>query len=435
VTATAPTAAVVGAGLCGLTAAYRLAQAGWTVTVFEAAETAGGRVQTLRTHGYQIDVGASAFSGAYEPYLQLIGELGLPYHAVSPFVAIPRDGHTHLLDMNRMLTSGLRTRLLSPRAKLRAARLGLDVARAKRRGQLDYADMRKAAPLDTETARDYALRRLSPELDRYLCEPIVRTMLIADTDAVSKVELFSGVANVFATKIYTIAGGQGRVCETLAAGLDVRLGCAVERVQANGNGIAVTHAAGSEQVDAAIVTAPLPTAARICPDHAEMLTPLHERLGYTQCLKVAIGTTAQPHTPAFLVQLPSSEDSDVALLFLDHNKCADRAPAGHGLIDACWETRASQRMFDAPDEAIVARTMQTILRLYPELHGTVDFAHVTRWTQALPHTAVGAYRRIGELNAALDPRDPIQFAGDYLSAAGQNTAVALGNRAAENVIG
>jgi oxygen-dependent protoporphyrinogen oxidase len=48
---------------------------------------------------------------------------------------------------------------------------------------------------------------------------------------------------------------------------------------------------------------------------------------------------------------------------------------------------------------------------------------------------VGAYRKIGEFNAALDPSSPIQFAADYMSAAGQNTCVARGNRVAENLLG
>lgn len=436
----APSVAVVGAGLCGLTAAHRLAQAGWKATVFESTGAAGGRVQTFRSCGYQVDIGASAFSGAYEPYIRLVDELGIGYRPVSPWVAIPRGGRAHLLNMDRMVASGLRTRLLPASAKLRLARLALDVARAKRRDQLDYSDMRKAAPLDTETVRAYALRRLTAEIDQYLCDPIVRTMLIADSDKVSKVELFSGIANIFASRIYAIEGGQGRVCEALAERLDVRLGCPVERVVPAGAGVEVAHrdssgATATERYDAAVVAVPLPVALRICPDHASLLAPLSESLGYTRCLKVAIGTTVQPRTPAFLVQFSSREDPDVALLFLDHNKCPDRAPAGHALIDACWETGASERSMDASDDTIVERTLQSVLRLFPELAGKVDFTHVTRWSHALPLTSLGAYRKIGDFNAAVDPSAPIQFAADYMSAAGQNTAVALGNRAAENLRG
>ena len=66
--------------------------------------------------------------------------------------------------------------------------------------------------------------------------------------------------------------------------------------------------------------------------------------------------------------------------------------------------------------------------------GYVDFTHVTRWRRALPFTRIGSYRQIGTLNAALDPRSRIQYAADFMSAAGQNTAVEFGNRAARNIV-
>lgn len=43
--------AVVGAGIAGLTAAYRLAQAGLQVTVFESESKVGGRVVAVRSDG------------------------------------------------------------------------------------------------------------------------------------------------------------------------------------------------------------------------------------------------------------------------------------------------------------------------------------------------------------------------------------------------
>src|SRR5690349_8588912 len=42
------TVTVIGAGLAGLSAAYKLYQAGWNVTVLEARNRVGGRVYTLR---------------------------------------------------------------------------------------------------------------------------------------------------------------------------------------------------------------------------------------------------------------------------------------------------------------------------------------------------------------------------------------------------
>jgi len=263
----------------------------------------------------------------------------------------------------------------------------------------------------------------------------VRTMLIADTDKVSKVELLSGIGNIFTAKILAAAGGQGRVPEALAARLEVHLQTPVTEVRRNGTRVCISHSGTTSDYDACVVTCPLPEATAICVDDRSILGPLDKSLGYTQCISVALGTARPPDCPAFLVMFPSVENPDIALIFLDHNKAPDRAPAGHGLLSCLWETGASERMIDASDEELVGHTLATVFEVFPELRDTVEFTHVTRWRRALPFTRIGAYQDIGRLNAALDPASPVQYAADFMSAAGQNTAVEFGNRAARNLIG
>ncbi|MHB8695051.1 MAG: protoporphyrinogen/coproporphyrinogen oxidase [Solirubrobacteraceae bacterium] len=434
-----PTAAVVGGGLSGLVAAYRLSRAGWAVTVFEREPQIGGRVETIEQDGYVIDTAATAVGGSYHAYVELVAELGLRIIPAPPYTGIARDGQLHLIRMDQMVRSGLRTRLLSPTAKVRAIRLGFDAIRAKRKGWLDYSDMRKAAPLDTESTRDYARRALGAELDSYLCEPITRAMMMADTDKVSKVELLSGIANVFIGRWGSLQGGSAQLPRTLAKSAEIRTECPVERVFDHGAHVEVVHRGASgvpeaERFDACVVAAPLHAAAGMCPQFAELFGPLTGSLEYTQAISVAVGTTVRPDCPALLMQLPSREDRNVALLFLDHNKGPERTPAGHGLFTADWEMAASAEAMHEPDEVLVERTLSTIYRLFPEVRDTVDFTHVRRWPLALMHTKIGAFRRIGEFNAALDPRSRIQFAADYMSEAGQNTAVTFGSRAAANLI-
>ena len=49
---------VVGAGMAGLAAAYRLRQAGVDVTVLESSDHVGGRLGTDSRDGYMIERGA-----------------------------------------------------------------------------------------------------------------------------------------------------------------------------------------------------------------------------------------------------------------------------------------------------------------------------------------------------------------------------------------
>ncbi|OJW53286.1 MAG: hypothetical protein BGO67_00860 [Alphaproteobacteria bacterium 41-28] len=75
----APKITVVGAGLAGLTAAYRLQESGYEVHVFEARHRPGGRVLTAQLGGSYEELGGKNFSdgGTVENSLKLIHELGL----------------------------------------------------------------------------------------------------------------------------------------------------------------------------------------------------------------------------------------------------------------------------------------------------------------------------------------------------------------------
>jgi monoamine oxidase len=77
----APKIAVVGAGLAGLTCAYRLKQAGYAATVYEASNRIGGRCWTIRDvfDGGQIaEHGGELIDQGHTAMRQLARELGFP---------------------------------------------------------------------------------------------------------------------------------------------------------------------------------------------------------------------------------------------------------------------------------------------------------------------------------------------------------------------
>lgn len=72
-----PTLAVIGAGITGLTAAYRLQQRGFQVKVFERAPQPGGAIRSIRENGYLIEGGPNSLMLGTNEVRQLIKDVGL----------------------------------------------------------------------------------------------------------------------------------------------------------------------------------------------------------------------------------------------------------------------------------------------------------------------------------------------------------------------
>ncbi len=78
--AQAPRIAIVGAGMAGLNAAYKLKQAGLTATIFEGANRTGGRMFTatnLLADGLTTELGGEFIDSNHEEMLNLMKEFGL----------------------------------------------------------------------------------------------------------------------------------------------------------------------------------------------------------------------------------------------------------------------------------------------------------------------------------------------------------------------
>lgn len=86
---------VIGAGATGLSAAYRLTQAGRSVAVLEARERVGGRLWTDEVDGVDLEIGGQWVSPDQEALLAMLDELGLETferYREGESVYIGRDG-------------------------------------------------------------------------------------------------------------------------------------------------------------------------------------------------------------------------------------------------------------------------------------------------------------------------------------------------------
>src|SRR5438270_6501460 len=118
-------AVVVGAGVSGLTAAFRLQRGGLRVAVLEAAERVGGSIETVSDGAWRFEMGPNTVVENDESVGRLIRDAGLEGEKLA---ASPRAKRRYLYKGGRLvpLPGGplgfLKTPLFSTGAKLRLLR-------------------------------------------------------------------------------------------------------------------------------------------------------------------------------------------------------------------------------------------------------------------------------------------------------------------------
>jgi protoporphyrinogen/coproporphyrinogen III oxidase len=429
-------AIIVGAGFAGLTAGYKLRQAGWDVRVLEAASYAGGRSATLVENGYTVDTAATQITSGYKEYLALCKEVGLGGEIIrcSQIVGIVRDGRIHEVNAEKMLSAAL-SPVVSWSGKLAMARTYLE----KRRIQppLKYLELSDSYAHDDETARGYAFRRMNAESYQYLAAPLLRGNFLTCPDFASKLEWFGILDNFAGYEMLTVRGGTTRLPTELARKLDVRLNSPVTRVENAGDAVTISWldhgVAKTERADACVVATRLPEAVRIDPAFAKLAGPLNEKLRYSRGLIAHLGFRRATNSKAIGLFLPQSEAPRFSLIWNEHNKNPHCAPPGHSLISCYFDDSCAEDLHAWSETALADSARSYLEALFPELKDQCDYTRISRWPLAIPFPQPGVHSEIHRLKQKLLPTQRVQYAGDYFSCTGQNTAIWYGKQAAERL--
>ncbi len=113
---------VIGAGISGLTVAYKLARAGKEVIVLESAGKAGGKILTERIDGYLLEAGPNSLRVENPETIDLIEECGLTSRVIE---ISPNAKKRFILKKGKWVkipsgpTEAITTSLLSIAGKLR----------------------------------------------------------------------------------------------------------------------------------------------------------------------------------------------------------------------------------------------------------------------------------------------------------------------------
>jgi oxygen-dependent protoporphyrinogen oxidase len=434
----APKVAVVGAGLAGLGAAWRLDRAGFDVALFERAARPGGRARSDRVDGYALQAGIPTLATADRALLEWIAAVGL---------------HDELLPLRPVVAAVAhrdRVAEIDPRGVLGVARIpgvrwlhALRLVRLPRllarfADRLDPGRPGRAAGLDDRSLADFARLYFGASvLDRWMA-PLAFGGSGGDARETSRALFLRRFRTHGGARMGLPRGSFGELVETAASKLATYTDIEVERLERReGRGLRLVLRGGRAiDVDAAILATPAPDAARVAgPILASAERDALARVRYAPSIALAAALRRPFALHPMEIRFPEGPASPLATVLLEPGVSGGRVPDGRGLATLRATAAWSRTNLEAPDDAVAKQLVEAFERVHPGFRSAVRFQRVLRVARGLPCFEVGRYREIARFEAVqADLRGQgrrLYFAGDYLMDPSWNGALISGHRAAD----
>lgn len=451
--------AVIGGGIAGVTAAYRLATSrpDWTTDLYEGADRLGGKLRLGSVAGVTVDLGAESILNRRPEGVEIARVVGLADQVVHPepvSAAIWTRGAMRPIPPSVM---GIPSDPLGGDA---VAILG-EASHAARPSEVGLS----VGDAVDESVGAFVRRRLGAELggaivDR-LVEPLLGGVYAGRADDLSLHAAAPQIAalggDMFAAVRLQLArssgapvfagldGGVGALPQRVADAChaNVQLNSTVRRIDRSPVGwrltVGPTIAAQQINVDAVIVATPAPATSRLLATVAPVAA---QQIGGIDYASVAIVTLALPLAgverslsgSGFLV--PPVDGKTMKAATFSTNKWGWlRALAGDELaVIRCSIGRVGESfVLQRDDEALVSIAVQDLREAIGPFADPID-AHVQRWGRALPQYNVGHRARVDAARSQISDLRGLEVCGAAYEGLGIPAVIADATNAANRVL-
>lgn len=462
-----PRLAVIGGGISGLTAAYRLTKLlpEARVELFEAGDRLGGVLQTRREGDLLIECGADSFIDKLPAAVDLCHELGLGDEII-PTNAEPRRALTLLNGKPVPVPKGfvqmrpeqygpmLRSPLLSWRGKLRL----MAEKWQPRPAEIEQAD-------HDESVASFATRRLGLEVFERLVQPLLAGIYTADPyklsvaatmptaieaerqhgslrrAALASREKNSAASGARYASFVTLRNGLVQLIETLATNLSnavIHLNSPITSIKrSNDNRWAVSRStAKPDSFDGVIIALPAPRAGELVADTNRELSSLLSSIPYaSSAVASLVYRRDQISDPldGFGLVVPTVELRQIVAASYSSIKFPGRTPVDQVLIRVFVGGALQPELMDKSDQEILQLSQKELEQILGN-SGKPLQANVVRWEQKMPQYHVGHVQLVDQIEAQIAKHSALELAGNAYRGVGIPQCVQSGNSAARRLV-
>lgn len=454
---------IVGGGITGLSAAYYLQkeieayQLPYEVKLLEASDRLGGKINTVREHGFTMEKGADSFLARKEPGMRLVESLGLQEQIIRN-----QTGQAYVLleDILHPIPAGSYMGIPVQKKPFSESNLVSEVGKVRALKEIDLA--KGDQELD-QSLGAFFRRRFGDEVVENLLEPLLSGIYSGDIDQMGLMATFPNFyqleqehGSLLRGLRETLPKGQANTgkkrgqfvslkngLETMIEALEEELGentyllnTKLEQIECRGERYLLQIGNGDHvEADAVMMTIPHKELSSLFSE-ITFLQSLDE-IPVTSVANVVLGFDAQSlknelRGTGFVV----SRNSDFRLTACTwtHRKWPDTAPDGKILLRAYVGKPTDQAIVDLSDdeiEAIVLKELEQIM----DLNGQPEFSMVTRWKEAMPQYTIGHKERVEQVRKEMAQALPgIFLAGSSYGGVGIPDCIAQGEEAVAAVL-
>lgn len=457
---------VIGGGISGLTAAYRLKQAGQEVELLEASARVGGILGTERIQDCVVETGPDSILTEKPWALALAKELGLESSLIKTRASSQGACVVHQGKLERIPEGFSMMAATNFEAMARSPLLSL---RGKLRMALDLVLPRGGVPSGDESLEQFVVRRFGRETLANLAQPLVGGIYGADPAVLSlraTMPRFLDLEQQYRSVILGLRArqrqaSQGNASEDKATGarygmfvafrggmqefIDaleaqiasaIRTQASVSAVERAGDGYRVCVDGEWRGFDAVVLALPAHAAgAALSAFDAELAGELTS-IPYASAatLTFAWPRADVPHAlDAFGFVVPAREACDVLASTWASVKYEGRAPEDRALIRVFIGGYRGQHHLQASDEQLTRLSLGELRKLMG-IAAPPLFTRVVRYVNAMPQYQVGHLARVARIEARVALHPKFALAGNAYRGVGIPDAVRSGEQASARIL-